>query len=255
MIHVRSIWQKWWSGVRLSRVPVSAAIALVLSFALQWPTFAAVEATYNPCKTSSPFGIGTCYMGREIAQVIGSSGSGWLDRSTREFEERPSKAIEALKFKPTDVVADIGAGTGYFSLRIAPKVTKVYAIDLQAEMLDVLRSHQAEEHITNIETLQGALDHVDLPKNSIDTAILVDAYHEFSQPREMMQSIFTALKPGGRVVLVEYKGENPLIPIKPLHKMTQTQARGELGAIGFKWVENQKVLPQQHILVFQKPTV
>jgi SAM-dependent methyltransferase len=248
MIFVRSTWHR---TVQLTQTAIAL---LILWFTLQAPAFAAVEATYEPCKKPSPFGIGTCYMGREIAQVIGSSGSGWLDRGTRELEERPSQAIEALQFKPTDVVADIGAGTGYFSLRIAPKVAKVYSVDLQPEMLSVLRSHQADQHITNIETVQGALDQVDLPANSIDIALFVDAYHEFSQPREMMQSIFTALKPGGRAVLVEYKGENPLILIKPLHKMTQTQARGELTAIGFEWVENKRVLPQQHILIFKKPS-
>ena len=247
MTHLRSTWQKYWTRV------IAWTIALVLFTTA--PAFARPPetATYKPCANPSPFGIGTCYMGREIAQVIGSSGSGWLDRSTRELEERPTKAIDALRFKSTDVVADIGAGTGYFSLRIAPKVAKVYAVDLQPEMLDVLRSHQADQKITNIETLQGQLDRVNLPENSLDYAIMVDAYHEFSQPREMMQSIFSALKPGGKAVLLEYKGENPLIPIKPLHKMTQTQARGELSAIGFEWVENKRVLPQQHVLVFRKP--
>ena len=245
----RSTWQTWFQ-----RTIAGFCAGFLIYFTIQTPALALATATYEPCPSPSSFGIGTCYMGREIAQVIGSSGSGWLDRSTRELEERPSKAIDALKFKSTDIVADIGAGTGYFSLRIAPKVAKVYAIDLQPEMLDVLRSHQqAEQTIDNIETIQGQLDRVDLPTNSLDYAIMVDAYHEFAQPKEMMQSIFSALKPGGKAVLVEYKGENPLIPIKPLHKMTQTQVRGELAAIGFEWVENKRVLPQQHVLVFRKP--
>jgi SAM-dependent methyltransferase len=228
-------------------------VGLLICFTTQPSANALVEATYKPCENPSPFGIGTCYMGREIAQIIGSSGSAWLDRPTREAEERPSKAIDALKFKPTDVVADIGAGTGYFSLKIAPKVANVYSVDLQPEFLDILRSHQAEQQITNIDIIQGQLDRVELPERSLDYAIMVDAYHEFSQPREMMQSIFAALKPGGKAVLIEYKGESASIPIKPLHKMTQTQARGELAAIGFDWVENKRILPQQHVLIFRKP--
>jgi SAM-dependent methyltransferase len=232
---------------------VSIFLGLLICFALQSPAQALVEATYKPCENPSPFGIGTCYMGREIAQIIGGSGSAWLDRPTREAEERPSKAIDALKFKSTDIVADIGAGTGYFSLKISPKVAKVYSVDLQPEFLDILRSHQAEQQITNIDIIQGQLDRVDLPESSLDYAVMVDAYHEFSQPREMMQSIFAALKPGGKAVLIEYKGESASIPIKPLHKMTQTQARGELAAIGFDWVENKRILPQQHVLVFRKP--
>jgi SAM-dependent methyltransferase len=242
------IWQQ-----RIPFMIASIFLGLLICFAIQRPAQALVEATYKPCETPSPFGIGTCYMGREIAQMIGSSGSAWLDRPTREPEERPSKAIDALKFKPTDIVAEIGAGTGYFSLRIAPKVAKVYAVELQPEFLDILRSHQADQQITNIEILQGQLDRVNLPDNSLDYAIMVDAYHEFAQPREMMQSISSALKPGGKAVLIEYKGESASIPIKPLHKMTQTQARGELAAIGFEWVENKRILPQQHILIFRKP--
>jgi precorrin-6B methylase 2 len=238
---------------RIQRTIASLCLGLLIGLTIQLPAQALVEATYKPCETPSPFGIGTCYMGREIAQIIGSSGTAWLDRPTREAEERPSKAIDALKFKPTDIVADIGAGTGYFSLRIAPKVAQVYSVELQPEFIDVLRSHQADQQITNIEIIQGQLDRVDLPESSLDYAVMVDAYHEFSQPREMMQSIFAVLKPGGKAVLIEYKGESASIPIKPLHKMTQTQARGELAAIGFDWVENKRILPQQHVLVFRKP--
>ncbi len=258
MIFVRSNSQKLAeqkSNLRkFFRVTIAGlVIGLVLCLTIQTSATALVEASYKPCSNPSPFGIGTCYMGREIAQIIGSSGSAWLDRPTREAEERPSKAIEALKFKSTDVVAEIGAGTGYFSLRIAPKVTKVYSVELQPEFIDILRSHQTDEHIKNIEIIQGQLDRANLPENSLDYAVMVDAYHEFSQPREMMQSIFLALKPGAKAVLIEYKGESASIPIKPLHKMTQTQARGELAAIGFEWVENKRILPQQHVLIFRKP--
>jgi ubiquinone/menaquinone biosynthesis C-methylase UbiE len=240
----------------LFRMTIAGFFAgLLICFTIQSPANAIVEATYKPCANPSPFGIGTCYMGREIAKIIGSSGSDWLDRPTREQEERPSKAIEALKFKSTDIVAEIGAGTGYFSLRIAPQVAKVYSVELQPEFIDILRSHQTDEQITNIEIIQGQLDRANLPEKTLDYAVMVDAYHEFSQPREMMQSIFSALKPGGKAVLIEYKGESASIPIKPLHKMTQTQARGELAAIGFDWVENKRILPQQHVLIFRKPKI
>ena len=226
-------------------------LMLCLSIA---PAIAEVSPSpYQPCDRPTADGIGICYHGREIAQVMGHPGAGWLERPTREFEERPMKAIAALPWKSTDVVADIGAGTGYFSFRIAPNVAKVYAVDLQPEMLDLLKARQVELGIQNLEPVQGAIDTTNLAPNSIDYALFVDAYHEFSKPEEMMRSVGAALKPGGKAVLLEYKGENPLVPIKALHKMTQTQVRAELEPLGFEWVENKRVLPQQHLLIFKKP--
>lgn len=201
-----------------------------------------------------PDGIGKFYMGREIAEVMGHRGAGWLERPTRSVEEQPQKAIDALPLKSTDVVADIGAGTGYFTFRMAPKVAKVYAVDVQPEMIEILQTIQKERSISNVEPVLGTETNPHLPPNSLDWAILVDAYHEFAYPREIMMALQTALKPGGRVVLLEYKGENPLVPIKKLHKMTQTQVRAELSAIGYRFIENKRILPQQHLLIFQKPT-
>jgi protein-L-isoaspartate O-methyltransferase len=212
-----------------------------------------VDGEYKPCGQTSFDGIGKCYFGREISQVLGHEGFPWLERSTRSAEEKPERAIEALQFSPTDTVADIGAGVGYMSFLIAPQVAKVYAVDVQSEMLDMLRLRQSVNGLTNVETVKGEETTTNLAAGSVDWAIMVDAYHEFAYPKEMMTSIFSALKPGGKVVLFEYKGENPLVAIKPHHKMTQTQARAEVSSIGFEFVENKRVLPQQHVLVFRKP--
>ncbi|MGB6168770.1 MAG: class I SAM-dependent methyltransferase, partial [Geitlerinemataceae cyanobacterium] len=201
-----------------------------------------------------PDGIGKFYLDREIAKVMGHQEMLWLERPNRNQDEQPEMAISALNLQPTDVVADIGAGTGYFSFRMASRVPqgKVFAVDVQPEMLDAIEFLKTENKIANVETVLGSETDPKLPESSIDLALMVDAYHEFAYPREMMQGILTALKPGGRVVLVEYRRENPLIPIKGLHKMTQRQAKKEMKFVGLKWVETQEVLPSQHLMVFQK---
>ena len=212
-------------------------------------------AIYSERVVHSPDGIGKFYMGREIAQVMGHQGAGWLERSSRESEEQPSLLVKALNLKPTDVVADIGAGTGYFSFRLAPLVPKgkVLAVDIQPEMLEIIKSLEKEKNITNVEPVLGGISNPNLPNQSVDLALMVDAYHEFAYPREMMEGIVRALKPGGRVVLVEYRGENPFVLIKALHKMTQKQARKEMSAVGLTWMETKDFLPQQHVMVFEKP--
>lgn len=199
-------------------------------------------------------GIGKFYMGREIAQVMGHQGAGWLERLGREAEEQPQKVISALNLKPTDTVADIGAGTGYFSFRIAPKVPqgKVFAVDIQPEMIEILEAFKQQKQIANVEPVLGTLTQPNLPDNSVDVALMVDAYHEFEYPREMIDGIVRSLKPNGKVVLVEYRGENPLILIKTLHKMTQAQVKQEMAAAGLTYLETRNSLPQQHILIFQK---
>jgi SAM-dependent methyltransferase len=206
-------------------------------------------------RPASADGIGKVYMGREIAQVMGYKGAYWLERSGRGLEERPQRAIEALDLKPTDVVADIGAGTGYFSFRISPLVPEgqVLAVDIQPEMLEILQERSTAQGIPNIKPILGTPTDPNLPPNSVDLALMVDAYHEFEYPHEMMSAIAQAIKPGGSVVLAEYRGENPLIPIKRLHKMTQRQVRRELEAVGLTWQKTDDRLPQQHLLFFQKP--
>ena len=211
-------------------------------------------AIYQQRAIHNPDGTGKFYMGREIAKVMGYQGAGWLERPSRGMEEKSARLTNNLDLKPTDIVADIGAGTGYFSFRIAPLVPqgKVFAVDVQPEMLNFLELNKQEKNIANVEPVLGSIDNPNLPENSIDLALMVDAYHEFEYPREMMQGIVKALKPGGRVVSVEFRGENPLIPIKGLHKMTQKQVKKEMAAVGLVWKETKDMLPQQHLMVFEK---
>jgi ubiquinone/menaquinone biosynthesis C-methylase UbiE len=211
-----------------------------------------VEYTYAP---ASPDGIGKFFHGREISQVMGHQGINWLERSEREQEEAPLKAIAAIELAPDAVIADVGAGSGYYSFRISEKVPrgKVVAVDIQPEMLDFLRRRSAQMKITNVEPHLGAIDDVKLPEASLDAALMVDAYHEFSHPREMLASLRRALRPGGRIFLLEFRGEDPLVPIKPLHKMTEAQARKELEGAGFRFVSNLRPLPWQHFMIFERP--
>jgi len=232
--------------------PLLAAALVGLLCALTTPRLGA-QSDYVACPASRD-GIGKCYMGREIAQVMGHLGAGWLERAEREQEERPSVLIRNLRLAPTDVVADVGAGTGYFSFRIAPLVPqgKVLAVDIQPEMLDHIRRRQTETGIRNVEPVLGTIADPGLAPTSVDLALLVDVYHEFSHPREMMLAIARALKPGGRVALVEYRAEDASVPIKRLHKMSERQAIEEMNAVGLAWVETTNVLPWQHLMSFRK---
>ncbi len=199
-------------------------------------------------------GIGKFYLGREIAQVMGHQEILWLERPTRQTEEQPNAVIDALNLKPNDRVADIGAGTGYFSFRIAQKVPQgqVLAVDIQPSMLDVIEFLSQENNINNVKPILGNETNPNLKNQTIDLALMVDAYHEFAYPREMMEEIVQALSPRGKLVLVEYRRENPFIPIKTLHKMTQRQVKKEMNAVGLQWIKTQDFLPQQHYFVFQK---
>ncbi|KYC42554.1 methyltransferase type 11 [Scytonema hofmannii PCC 7110] len=212
------------------------------------------SVVYEQRRLHNPDGIGKFYMGREIARVMGHTGAGWLERPSREGEEQPSKVVNGLNLKSSDIVADIGAGTGYISFRIAPLLStgKVLAVDIQPEMLEIIEFFKQEKKIANVEPVLATLSDPKLPPESVDLALMVDAYHEFEYPREMMQGIVRGLKPGGRVVLVEYRGENLFIAIKALHKMTQRQVKKEMQAVGLVWRETKGFLPQQHFMVFEK---
>jgi len=214
----------------------------------------AEASVYQTC-TPSADGIGKVYQGREIAQVMGHPGIGWLERDDREKEEAPSKALALLDLAPNAVIADVGAGSGYYSFRLAPKVPqgKVLAIDIQPEMLDYLRTEAAQRKITNVLPHLGSTKSLKLPEGTLDAVLMVDAYHEFDYPVEMLASMFLALKPKGKIYLLEYRAEDSKVPIKPHHKMTEAQARKEFTAAGFKFVVNKPDLPWQHFLVFERP--
>lgn len=200
-------------------------------------------------------GIGKYYLGREISQVMGHLGAGWLERPEREREERTDLLIEALPLAPDDLVADIGAGTGYFSFRLAERVPsgRVLAVDIQPEMLDIIRERRRRGDGDNVEPVLGTITDPNLPAGEVDLILLVDAYHEFSHPAEMGQAMARALAPGGRLVLIEYRAEDRSVPIKPLHKMSEDQARREMAAAGLEWERTEDFLPQQHFMVFRRP--
>jgi len=199
-------------------------------------------------------GIGKWYMDREIAYVMGYEGIGWLERSEREKEENVSKLIQNMGIKTNDTIADIGAGSGYHVFRIAPIANKgmVYAVDIQTEMLMAIENIKETSKIKNIKTILGSEESVYLPENSVDKILMVDVYHEFSFPIEMINSIKSALKPEGELFLIEYRAEDPNVPIKKIHKMSEKQAVKEMNAAGFKLKRNINNLPWQHCMIFVK---
>ncbi len=206
-------------------------------------------------KRPSNDGIGKVYMGREISRVMGHLAAGWLERPTREREERTDLLINSLPLEPDSVIADIGAGTGYFTFPMAERVPegKVLAVDIQQEMLDIIESRTNNDGPGDIETVLGDIDDPNLPANAVDLILMVDAYHEFSHPHEMGKAMVEALKPGGVIVLIEYRAEDPFVPIKTLHKMSEDQAIAEMEAIGLVHQRTEDFLPQQHFMVFEKP--
>ena len=238
-------------------------LSLGLLFATVHPGHAETNCTatqsatnrYEIRKEHDPNGIGKFFMGREIAHVMGHQAADWLERPERDQEERPDLLISALKLNPGDAVADIGAGTGYYTRRLAKSVGdkgKVYAVEIQQEMLDLLTNKMAELNIRNVQPVLGTVTDPKLPGSSLDLIFMVDVYHEFDHPYEMMENICKALKPGGRVVFVEFRGEDPKVPIKLLHKMTEAQVRKEMTAHPLEFVENISTLPWQHLIIFKK---
>jgi protein-L-isoaspartate O-methyltransferase len=202
-----------------------------------------------------PDGIGVFYCGREIAQVMGHEAADWLERPERDAEEQPDLLLAALKLKSGNVVADIGAGSGYYTRRLAKLVGEsgiVYAEEIQPQMLEILTNRMAELKIQNVRPVLGTIMDPKLPRAAVDLILMVDVYHEFDHPFEMAQAMCSALKPGGRMVFVEFRGEDPHVPIKPLHKMTEAQVRKEMAAQPLAWVSTSEVMPRQHIIVFQK---
>lgn len=222
----------------------------------------AVDAEGRPRYTfrrfHDPNGIGKFYMGREIAHVMGYQGANWLERPEREEEERLTLLVKSLKLKPGMVVADIGAGSGVIAVMMAEHLLpdgKVLAVDVQPQMLTLLSRKLKRLEVENVEPVKGTTKSSNLPPESVDLVLMVDVYHEFEFPYEMMLDISKSLKPGGRVVLVEYRKEDPTVPIKLVHKMSEAQVKKEIGLpeFGLTWKETIGVLPRQHIIVFERP--
>ena len=226
------------------------------------PAFAFAEdpkpkkPNYVTKEVHDPDGIGKFYLDREIAQVMGHRAAGWLERPEREKEEAPTKLLKALDLKEGQIVADIGAGSGYHAFRMAPLVGakgKILAVDIQKEMLDLMNDKAKKTKVTNIETILGTETDPKLPKGEVDLILLVDVYHEFSHPYEMAEKMVAALKPGGRIAFVEFRLEDAEVPIKLVHKMTERQVILEMAE--FADVEHEKTiktLPWQHIVLFKK---
>jgi ubiquinone/menaquinone biosynthesis C-methylase UbiE len=193
--------------------------------------------------------------GRRFAQVMSAAGAAWLDRPERIEEEEPDRALDVLKIAKGAVVADVGAGSGYMTAKLASRVGpagKVYAVDIQPEMLRLLGLRLKQQNIVNVMPVQGEVNDPRLPADTLDLELMVDVYHEFSQPQTMLRHLRAALKPDGRLVLLEYRKEDPSIPIRPDHKMSVSEAKQELEAEGFTLSQVNESLPRQHILVFTK---
>jgi precorrin-6B methylase 2 len=205
-------------------------------------------------KKGDPNGIGKWYMGREIAHIMGFQGMVWLERPEREQEENTSILLSNMDILVHDILADIGAGSGYHVFKMAniSREGLVYAVDIQDEMLAELRKNKENGKVKNVKIIKGNEKSVNLPENSIDKVLMVDVYHEFNYPMEMIASIKMALKVGGKIFLIEYRGEDDSVPIKKLHKMTQEQAVSEMQAAGMKLERNIDILPWQHCMVFVK---
>ncbi len=213
------------------------------------------QPVYETRRIHDPNGTGRFYLGREIAQVMGPGGIAWLDRPEREDEERPAMVIDALGLRGGEVVADLGAGSGYFTFRIAPKVGKtgkVLAVEIQDEMLETIRRRATALKVTNVEEVKGSETDPKLPVNGVDLVLMVDVYHELAYPYEVMTEVRKALKPGGRVVFVEYRKEDPRVPIKEVHKMSVEQLEKEMAVVGLRHLRTVETLPLQHIVIFEK---
>lgn len=247
----------------MTRIRLAGAALAALFLMLQVPLAAQETEAPAPPKAKAKPKSGRSrrpgprmYMGRPIADVMSFHGADWLVRESREQEEQPEAMLDALKIKPGSTVADVGAGVGYTSLRLAKRVGPeglVLATDIQPEMLRMLAANARMAGVKNIKPIRCTPTDPKLPDGKVDLVLMVDVYHECVDPETTLQGIRKALKPGGRLVLVEFRGEDPNVPIKPEHKMTFKQVKRELEPQGFAFKEKFDFLPWQHIIVFEKP--
>ena len=229
-------------------------LKLIFSISMVFLPLFQISAQDYTYKQGDPNGIGKWYMGREIAYVMGYQGMRWLERPERESEENTSSLIEFMQIEQDDIIADIGAGSGYHVFRMAPLSPSglIYAVDIQEQMLRAIATRNEKEKFDNIEPIKGTEKAVNLPLKSVDKVLMVDVYHEFSYPKEMITSIVQAMKDDAKLYLIEYRGEDPTVPIKKVHKMTVKQAVKEMDAVGLKLERNIKKLPWQHCMIFVK---
>ena len=233
-------------------IAFAVTLALASSLSAQEPTKGESNGAAAPDKAPPPLKF---YKGREIADAMHYAGAGWLVRESREREEECSTMLKALHLKLGQTVCDMGCGNGFYTLKLSSLVGKdgqVLAVDIQPEMLSLLRERAKEHKLDNIKTILGTPTDPDLPTGKIDLILCVDVYHEFSNPEEMLAAMRKSLKPGGRIALVEFRAEDPKVPIKPLHKMSEAQVKKEMAVQPLEWVETKRKLPWQHIIVFRK---
>ena len=234
--------------------PLNKLWAALLLFACS-VVYSAAAPEYETRARHDPDGIGKFYLGREIAHVMGPGGVPWLERPEREIEERPQQLIDALQIQPGQTIADLGAGSGYYSFRIAPLVGergKVLAIDVEPRMLQIISERATRSGVKNVTPVRSTARDPNLPANSVDLLFMVDVYHELEFPFETMVKVREALKPGGRVALIEYREEDPAVMIKPVHKMSERQIIRELTTVGFRHLKTVRTLPLQHLVIFEK---
>ena len=241
----------------MKRLLVFVSLVFVPAAALaQEPPKKPDKPKYETRREYDPNGINKFYMGRQIALVMGHSAADWLDRPEREMEEQPAKLLPLLKLKEGDAVADIGAGSGFYTFRLSPLVGdkgKIYAVDIQKEMLDIIRQRAKAKQITNVEPIMGKISDPKLPDAAVDLILMVDVYHEFSHPYEMTEAMVKSLKLGGRIVFVEFRLEDETVPIKLVHKMSEKQVIKEMSEFPqLKHTKTYSDLPWQHVIVFEK---